>query len=117
MSKGYPKKFNVEFKVPANANYLRVPIDVIPDNEEWDLCTFGVNTPEGITLVDIAISNSPIGLYVGPNSFGEFKVLDFFGQPLTVGPKQLSINTVSSVAAETTVSMTIYAFIRQTKVK
>jgi hypothetical protein len=110
-SKGYPMKKNFDFNVPANANYEKVLLDAIPAGETWYITSLGTNTPAGITLSDVAINNMPIGLYVGPSSYGEFRVLDFYGEPLPVGAGQLSINTVSSVASITPITLTIYAFV------
>ncbi|MNU55809.1 hypothetical protein D3C71_448940 [compost metagenome] len=113
MAKGFPRKINVSFKVPANANYARVTIDVIPASEVWAISAVSCSAPANVTLADVSINGAAIGLYVEPSAFGEFRILDYYGEPLTVGSKQLSIVTVNSSAVEVTVPMTIYGFVQQ----
>lgn len=113
MAKGFPRKINVTFKVPANANYDRVLIDVIPANEIWAITAVNSSTPEGITLADISINGAAIGIYVEPKAYGEFRILDYYGEALSVGAKGLSIVAINSTAAEVTVPLTIYGFVQQ----
>lgn len=113
MAKGFPRKKNVTFKVPGKANYDRVMIDVIPAGETWSISAVSCSAPANVTLADVSINGVAIGMYVEPNAFGEFRVLDYYGEPLTVGPKQLSIVAVNGVDEEATVSMTIYGFVQQ----
>ncbi|MNB67625.1 hypothetical protein D3C81_1635600 [compost metagenome] len=116
MSKGYPKKVNINFNVPANANYASIALPAIPANETWRVCLVAVNSPALVTLSDFSINGVPVGMYVAPGVYGEFSALVQYGEPLDVGPGGLSIHATSTSASIVAGTLSIYAFITQHKV-